>query len=44
MTHAGQTAEEHDALGITDALVRISVGCEDADDLVADLGQALGQV
>jgi cystathionine gamma-lyase/cystathionine beta-lyase/cystathionine gamma-lyase/homocysteine desulfhydrase len=42
MTHAGYTPEERAALGITDGLVRISVGCEDAADLVADLEQALG--
>jgi cystathionine gamma-lyase/cystathionine beta-lyase/cystathionine gamma-lyase/homocysteine desulfhydrase len=41
MTHAGYTPAERDALGITDGLVRISVGCEDAADLVADLDQAL---
>jgi hypothetical protein len=41
MTHAGYTQPERDELGITDRLVRISVGCEDADDLVADLEQAL---
>jgi cystathionine gamma-lyase/cystathionine beta-lyase/cystathionine gamma-lyase/homocysteine desulfhydrase len=41
MTHAGYTQAERDALGITDGLVRISVGCEDAADLVADLEQAL---
>lgn len=41
MTHAGYTQEERDGLGITNGLVRISVGCEDADDLVADLDQAL---
>ena len=44
MTHAGYTPAERDALGITDGLVRISVGCEDADDLVADLRQALEAV
>ena len=44
MTHAGYTQPERDALGITDGLVRISVGCEDADDLAADLEQALGRV
>ena len=33
MTHAGYTQEERDALGITNGLVRISVGCEDAEDL-----------
>ncbi len=41
MTHAGYTQPERDALGITSGLVRISVGCEDASDLVADLDQAL---
>jgi cystathionine gamma-lyase/cystathionine beta-lyase/cystathionine gamma-lyase/homocysteine desulfhydrase len=41
MTHAGYTQAERDALGITNGLVRISVGCEDASDLVADLEQAL---
>jgi cystathionine gamma-lyase/cystathionine beta-lyase/cystathionine gamma-lyase/homocysteine desulfhydrase len=44
MTHAGYTQEERDALGITGGLVRISVGCEDAPDLVADLEQALAAV
>jgi cystathionine gamma-synthase len=41
MTHAGYTQEERDLLGIGNGLVRISVGCEDAADLVADLDQAL---
>jgi cysteine-S-conjugate beta-lyase len=41
MTHAGYTQAERDGIGITDGLVRISVGCEDASDLVADLDQAL---
>jgi cystathionine gamma-lyase/cystathionine beta-lyase/cystathionine gamma-lyase/homocysteine desulfhydrase len=44
MTHAGYTQEERDALGITGGLVRISVGCEDAADIVADLEQALAAV
>jgi cystathionine gamma-lyase/cystathionine beta-lyase/cystathionine gamma-lyase/homocysteine desulfhydrase len=44
MTHAGYTQAERDALGITNGLVRISVGCEDADDLVADLRRALEAV
>jgi cystathionine beta-lyase/cystathionine gamma-synthase len=44
MTHAGYTQQERDTLGITDGLVRISVGCEDADDLVADLERALRAV
>ena len=41
MTHAGYTQDERDVLGITNGLVRISVGCEDADDLVRDLEHAL---
>jgi cystathionine beta-lyase/cystathionine gamma-synthase len=41
MTHAGYTQPERDLLGITNGLVRISVGCEDATDIVADLEQAL---
>ena len=44
MTHAGYTPAERDALGIRDGLVRISVGCEDADDLIADLTRGLEQV
>jgi cystathionine beta-lyase/cystathionine gamma-synthase len=44
MTHAGYSREEREALGITDGLVRISVGCEDASDLVADLEAALREV
>ncbi len=44
MTHAGYTQPERDALGITNGLVRISVGCEDAADLVADLDAALQAV
>jgi cystathionine beta-lyase/cystathionine gamma-synthase len=41
MTHAGYTQPERDALGIVDGLVRISVGCEDADDLLTDLERGL---
>ncbi len=41
MTHASLPAAQRDALGIGDGLVRLSVGVEDADDLVADLAQAL---
>jgi cystathionine beta-lyase/cystathionine gamma-synthase len=41
MTHAGYTQAERDELGITSGLVRVSVGCEDAADLLADLDQAL---
>ncbi len=41
MTHASVPAERRLALGITDGLVRISVGVEDIDDLKEDLLQAL---
>ncbi len=39
--HVGLTPEEREASGISDALIRFSVGLEAADDLIADLGQAL---
>jgi cystathionine gamma-lyase len=42
MTHASVAADVRRELGITDTLVRLSVGIEDADDLIADLAQALG--
>ncbi|HJV30746.1 MAG TPA: bifunctional cystathionine gamma-lyase/homocysteine desulfhydrase [Bacillales bacterium] len=41
MTHASIPKERRDELGITDGLVRISVGLEDAEDLIDDLKQAL---
>jgi len=41
MTHASVPVEVREALGITDALVRLSAGVEDADDLIADLRRAL---
>jgi len=41
MTHASVPAEERNRLGITDGLVRVSVGIEDVEDLIADLDQAL---
>ena len=41
MTHASVPADHRAALGITDGLVRISIGIEDIDDLRADLAQAL---
>ncbi len=41
MTHAPLTADERLALGVTDDLLRLSVGIEDVPDLIADLGQAL---
>ncbi len=42
MTHASVPAERRQQLGITDGMVRVSVGLEDLDDLIADLDQALG--
>ena len=41
MTHASVPPETRARLGITDSLVRLSVGIEDGDDLIADLEQAL---
>ena len=44
MTHASVDEAKRQRLGITDGLVRISVGIEDTDDIIADLDQALGQL
>ena len=44
MTHASVPAEERQRVGITDGLVRVSVGIEDVEDLIADLERALAQV
>jgi cystathionine beta-lyase/cystathionine gamma-synthase len=44
MTHASVPAERKLAMGLTDGLVRLSVGVEDVEDLVADLDQALSVV
>src|SRR5438132_160940 len=41
MTHASVPPEMRRAMGLTDSLVRLSVGIEDVDDLIADLEQAL---
>lgn len=41
MTHASVSPEERAVLGISDGLVRLSVGLEDVGDLIADLDQAL---
>jgi methionine-gamma-lyase len=43
-THSGVPKPTRDRLGITDGLIRISVGIEDADDLIADLRAALEAV
>lgn len=42
MTHASVPAERRAELGISDQLIRLSVGIEDVDDLIADLDQAMG--
>lgn len=44
MTHLSVPDERKAMLGITDSLVRISIGIEDADDLIADFEQALAAV
>ena len=44
MTHASMTPEVRATAGITDALLRLSVGIEPSDDLVADLRAALDGV
>lgn len=42
MTHASIPREERIKNGLTDSLIRLSVGIEDADDLIEDLNQAIG--
>ena len=42
MTHAAIPKEKREARGVTDALIRLSVGIEDKEDLIADLDQAIG--
>ncbi|MGD0922192.1 MAG: cystathionine gamma-synthase [Terriglobia bacterium] len=44
MTHAIVPPEERQRLGITDGLVRISVGIEDVEDIITDLDQALAKI
>jgi cystathionine beta-lyase/cystathionine gamma-synthase len=41
MTHAALVEEDRRKIGITDGMVRISVGIEDVEDLIGDLEQAL---
>ena len=43
-THKNLTQEDRDALGISDGVVRLSLGLEDADDLLADIDRALAAV
>jgi cystathionine beta-lyase/cystathionine gamma-synthase len=44
MTHRSVPPEVREQIGITDGLIRLSVGLEDVEDLIADLGQALAKV
>jgi cystathionine beta-lyase/cystathionine gamma-synthase len=44
MTHASVPLAERRKIGVSDALVRVSVGIENADDLIADLEQSLGTI
>lgn len=44
MTHASVASEVRERLGITEGLVRISVGIEDTDDIIADIDQALDKI
>ncbi|MEK6651246.1 MAG: PLP-dependent transferase, partial [Bacteroidota bacterium] len=43
MTHASVPVEQRNAIGVTDGLVRISVGIENVEDILEDLKQALGK-
>ncbi len=43
-SHSGMTSEDRKKLGITDGLIRLSVGIEAAEDLIADFKQALDQI
>ena len=43
-THFPMTAEEREAAGIYDGLIRLSVGLEDPEDILADLEQALDRL
>jgi methionine-gamma-lyase len=43
-THSGVPKETRDRLGVTDATIRVSIGIEHPDDLVADLAQALARL
>jgi len=44
MTHAAVPRDERMAAGITDGLVRLSVGLEDVEDLIEDLDSALRRI
>jgi len=44
MTHASVPKEQREALGISDGLIRLSVGIEAVEDLIADLDSALSKI
>jgi methionine-gamma-lyase len=44
MTHSGVARELREEIGLTDALIRLSVGIENVEDLISDLAQALDKV
>jgi methionine-gamma-lyase len=44
MTHSEATPAECDAMGVTDGLVRLSIGVEDPGDLIRDISAALDEV
>jgi methionine-gamma-lyase len=44
ITHEHMTLEERAAAGIDDGLIRLSVGLEDPEDIIADLDQALAKL
>ena len=44
MTHAAIPKEERERTGVVDSLIRLSVGVEDIEDLIADLEQALAKL
>jgi cystathionine gamma-lyase/cystathionine beta-lyase len=44
MTHASIPRDERIKNGLTDSLIRLSIGVEDIDDLIADLDQAINNI
>jgi methionine-gamma-lyase len=43
MTHADVSVDQKQAMGITEKMIRLSVGVENSDDIIWDLEQALSQ-
>jgi cystathionine beta-lyase/cystathionine gamma-synthase len=44
MTHGAVPKEEREKFGLTDGLIRLSVGCEDYEDLIEDITNALNKL